>query len=78
MNNSDEKKHLTILKPSEVEKITSLSRTEIWRLRKSGAFPLPIQLSPIRIGYRLNSIEEWVNSRPHLILSDEDDETSQK
>ena len=40
-----------------------ISHTTLWRLRQSGVFPQPIQLSPRRLGWRLEDIEAFLQSR---------------
>ena len=41
-----------------------LSISTLKRLRKIDDFPQPVQISERRIGYFLNDIEDWINSRP--------------
>ena len=52
-----------LLAPKEVVKRTSLSRTTLWRLSRSGAFPKPISLSPGRRGWPESAIAQWINDR---------------
>lgn len=40
-----------------------LSPVQIWRLRKAGKFPNPIQVSPGRIAYVESEIDAYVASR---------------
>ena len=47
-----------ILAPKEVVGLTSLSRTTIWRLERSGEFPTRIQLSRGRTGFFMDEIRE--------------------
>ena len=47
----------------EACKLTSLSRTTLWRLMQQDAFPKKIRLSPNRTGWRLSAIYEWLEAR---------------
>lgn len=40
-----------------------VSRTTIWKLRRSAEFPLPIRVSRQRLVWRRSDIDEWVASR---------------
>ena len=48
----------------QVQAITSLGRTTIWRLSKEGLFPPAVRLSERRTGWRLSEIVSWVAERP--------------
>jgi prophage regulatory protein len=48
----------------EVVMITGLSVVTIWRRMKAGDFPLSVQLTPNKIGWFLDEIETWIESRP--------------
>lgn len=51
-----------ILKRPEVEKMTSLSRTSIYRMMQTGDFPKPIQLGSSRsVGWRIGDVTAWLN-----------------
>ena len=49
----------TFLRRSEVERITGLSSSEIYRRIKDGKFPEPIQLGARAVAWASSSIEEW-------------------
>lgn len=51
------------LRPSEVEKLTSLSAVTLWRLRSRGEFPQSVQLSPGRVGYLASDVDAWMTAR---------------
>jgi prophage regulatory protein len=53
-----------MLSKQEVTKRTTLSPATIWRRIQVGDFPKPIQLTPNRIAWTEESIEEWEQSRP--------------
>lgn len=40
------------------------SRVHIIRMMRRGQFPMQVQISPNRVAWRLNSIQEWVANRP--------------
>lgn len=45
---------------------TSLSRTSVWRGVREGWFPSPVSVSPGRIAWFEDEIDEWLQSRPRL------------
>lgn len=47
----------------EVSRLVPLSRVAVWALRRKGAFPPALQVSPNRIGWRESQIREFLNSR---------------
>lgn len=51
-----------ILSTQEVQHITNLSRTTIWRMEKSGKFPARVRLSSTRIGWRSSDIQNWIHN----------------
>ncbi len=53
-----------IIPRKTVIEMTGLSMSTIWRLMKAGNFPLSIQLSSNRVGWNLNEVEAWIESRP--------------
>ena len=46
-----------------VVRATSLSRTTLWRLSRTGAFPAPYPLSPGRVGWSEAEVRQWLLSR---------------
>ncbi|MBU2969839.1 AlpA family phage regulatory protein [Pseudoalteromonas sp. C2R02] len=50
-----------ILCSKEVQELTGLSRTTIWRLERSGKFPARIPLCSTRIGWRYTEIQTWLS-----------------
>jgi prophage regulatory protein len=59
-----------IIAAPQVSHLTGLSRSSVWRAlrvpgtRPGGKFPSPVRLSPGRIGWFLDEVEAWLNSRP--------------
>ena len=52
-----------IISPRSLPQVTGLSKSTIWRLERAGQFPLSIQLSAGRVGYRRSEVEHWLDSR---------------
>lgn len=46
-----------------VKDLTGLSRTTAWRLQKAGDFPIPVAISPGRVGWRESELTAWQASR---------------
>lgn len=47
----------------KVRDMTGISRTTAWRLQRAGDFPLPVVISPGRVGWRESELEAWKASR---------------
>lgn len=52
-----------IIRPRYLQALTGLSRTTIWRLERAGEFPKRIKLSSGAVGYKLDEIQAWIDSR---------------
>ena len=52
-----------LLNLKEVEKLTTLSRSTINRLRSDGEFPSPLKLSKFSLRWREADIYDWLESR---------------
>ncbi|WP_367187376.1 helix-turn-helix transcriptional regulator [Rhizobium oryzicola] len=62
MNNDDDKYRLFSI--WEVCRITTLSRTSLWRLRKTdSSFPRLVSLTARRKGIRRTELEAWLRAR---------------
>ena len=48
----------------EVECITGLSRSSIYRLAAQGGFPKPVKLSQRSSAWREEDLKKWVETRP--------------
>lgn len=53
-----------ILRRREVERLTLLSKTSIYRQMELGTFPVPLKLGPRAVAWRADEIYEWIASRP--------------
>ena len=47
----------------EVEAMTSLSPSAIYRLMQRGLFPRPIRISPMRVAWLRGEVRGWVEQR---------------
>ncbi len=54
---------LKILRMPAVLELTGLSRPTVERWVRAGRFPAPLKLGERAIGWRLDEIERWLNSR---------------
>ena len=52
-----------IIRAKEVQSITGLSRTTIWRFENTGEFPKRVNLGGNSVGWKLNEVKQWVESR---------------
>lgn len=48
----------------DVLKKYPISATTIWRMEKAGLFPKRRQMSPGKVGYVAEEVDEWEESRP--------------
>lgn len=52
-----------IVRPAEAAIITGRSLASIWRDEKAGLFPPRIRIGQNSVGYRLSSLQLWLDSR---------------
>lgn len=55
-----------ILRRKDVEELTGLSRSTIYRHVGAGTFPAPIKLTERLIGWRESTISGWMDSRAEI------------
>ena len=53
-----------LLRRRQVEEITGLSRSSIYRLMQDGDFPRPVRVGPAAVRWRTSDITVWLESRP--------------
>lgn len=53
-----------LLNRREVQQACKLSKSTLYRLMRTGAFPEPLKIGPKAIRWRVDEIQEWVESRP--------------
>ena len=56
--------HNRLLKRRQVEEITGIGRSSIYRLMKSGEFPQRVKVGRNAVRWRESDITAWVESRP--------------
>ena len=55
-----------LLRRKEVEQLTSLSRTSIYRLMARNDFPQKIELAPKIVVWRKSEVLNWINEKVSL------------
>ena len=53
-----------LLRRLEVEKLTGLSRSSIYRLISKGKFPPPVRVSDAAVRWKESDVTGWIQSRP--------------
>ncbi len=53
-----------LLRRTDVEVRTGLTRSTIYRLMRAGEFPEPLKLGPRAVRWRATEIESWIAERP--------------
>ncbi len=53
-----------LLRRREVEKITAMSRSSIYRLMHEDEFPRPVRVGPAAVRWKASDITAWIESRP--------------
>ena len=61
--------HERLLRRREVEKITGMSHSSIYRLMKKGKFPRRVRIGSKAVRWRLSVIMAWLKSLP--VVGDE-------
>ena len=56
--------HDRLLRRKQVEEITGMSRSSIYRLMPDGAFPRPVKVGSAAVRWRASDITAWLKSRP--------------
>ena len=59
------KSTLSIIRPSELADILSVSPVTVWRMEKRGELPPRKKISNRCVGWLEKDIEEWLESRPN-------------
>lgn len=63
-----------ILRSRDVQRITQLGRTTLWRLEKAGEFPARRQITGNLVGWLSSEVNEWLHSRP-VVVGNSDEAT---
>jgi predicted DNA-binding transcriptional regulator AlpA len=53
-----------LMRLRDVQAVTTLSRTALWRLRSRGLFPQPLRLPGMGIRWRRDEVLAWIDSIP--------------
>ena len=53
-----------LLRRRQVEEITGLGRSSIYRLMQYGQFPRPVKVGSAAVRWRASDITAWLESRP--------------
>ena len=53
-----------LMRRREVERVTGMSRASIYRLMRSGRFPLPVRVGATAVRWKESDIADWIESRP--------------
>jgi predicted DNA-binding transcriptional regulator AlpA len=59
-----------IVRERERRAITGIGRSTAYPLERSGEFPRRVKLPGGRVGWRLSELQEWVRSRPTVVVDD--------
>lgn len=49
---------------ADVLALVGCSKATLWRWRRAGRFPAPVELGPNTLAWRREDIEDWIASRP--------------
>ena len=53
-----------LIKLGEVEEITGLGHSTIYKLKAKGLFPRPVEVSPHAVRWYLDEVLDYINTRP--------------
>ena len=53
-----------LLRRRQVEEITSMSRSSIYRLMMTDDFPRPVKIGPAAVRWKVSDLTAWLESRP--------------
>ena len=53
-----------IYREKDVLALLGVSKATLWRWRRDGGFPHPIQLGPNTVGWLREDVHEWLEARP--------------
>lgn len=52
-----------IIRAKEVQKLTGVSRTTLWRFENKGEFPRRVSLGASSVGWKLSEVQSWIQER---------------
>lgn len=53
-----------LLRRRQVEEITGMSRSSIYKMMQEGTFPQAVRIGPSAVRWKASDMEAWVESRP--------------
>ena len=53
-----------LLRTPEVLRLTSISRSHLYRETAAGRFPKPVRATPAHIAWRASEVADWIANRP--------------
>jgi predicted DNA-binding transcriptional regulator AlpA len=53
-----------VLPAKVVDQLTGLTRAQRWNEEKAGRFPQRVQITPFRVGYFSDEVDNWIATRP--------------
>lgn len=62
-SSSDDTSPERIVRAKELQELTGLSRTTLWRLERNEEFPSRVPLSGSSVGWRYSEVMEWMRTR---------------
>lgn len=54
-----------VVRTTEVMRLLGVSRVTLWAWRRKGLFPVPRRFGPNTIGWSVDEIRAWMESRPN-------------
>ena len=63
MNSNPEKKIPALLRSTDVQQITGLATSTIYRDMSRGTFPRPVLLTGRAVAWRASDVEQWLETR---------------
>lgn len=52
-----------IIRANEVQEMTGLSRTTLWRMENKDEFPRRVSLGGNTVGWKLREVQDWISNR---------------
>ena len=56
----------TMLRHSEVQAMTGLSRSGLYKLLGAGAFPKPVQITSRAVRFKRAEVDAWLEAKPRV------------
>ena len=56
-----------ILRPRTVALYLGISQTTLWRMRRRGEFPAPLQITRGTVGWPRSTVKRWLSEREEAV-----------